>query len=133
LFTLSSSGVSLFVTTHYMDEAERCGRVGYILDGNIIALGTRDELRALHEVTPPRTLRYEAGGRDVVAMLGDARRIKYVRDATIFGDELHLLVDEVVTRERLANDLHVQEAGVRDIKPTLEDVFVALTRSHRAA
>jgi ribosome-dependent ATPase len=131
LFTLSSSGISLFVTTHYMDEAERCGRVGYTLDGRIIALGSRDELRALPEVMPCRTRRYEAGGRDVVEMLADARRIQYVSDATIFGDELHLLVDEDVTQQQLANDLHVPVGSVRDIKPTLEDVFVALTRSHR--
>lgn len=133
LFTLSSNGVSLFVTTHYMDEAERCGRVGYILDGRIIALGSREELRALPEVTPAGTRRYEAGGRDVVEMLRDSRGLAYVRDATIFGDELHLLVDEGVAPQQLAESLHIPTTSVRDIEPTLEDVFVALTRSHRAA
>jgi ABC-type multidrug transport system ATPase subunit len=133
LFTLGSSGVALFVTTHYMDEAERCGRVGYILGGKLIACGTRDELRALPDVTPAGTRRYQAGGRDVVAMLGDARRITYVRDATIFGSELHLLVADATTREALAADLHVPVAAVVDIAPTLEDVFVALTRKRQAA
>jgi len=133
LFTLSSNGVSLFVTTHYMDEAERCGRVGYILDGRIIALGSREELRALPEVTPAGTRRYEAGGRDVVEMLRDSRGLAYVRDATIFGDELHLLVDDGVAPQQLAESLHIPTTSVRDIEPTLEDVFVALTRSHRAA
>ena len=133
LFRLGSSGVALFVTTHYMDEAERCGRVGYILDGRLIAAGSRDELRALPEVTPAGTRRCQVEGRDVVAMLGDARRIGYVRDATIFGQELHLLVDQNVAPEKLAADLEVPVAAVRDIEPTLEDVFVALTRAHRAA
>jgi ABC-type multidrug transport system ATPase subunit len=133
LFALGSSGVALFLTTHYMDEAERCSRVGYILDGRLIAAGTRDELRGLTEVTPAATRRYEARGRDVVQMLGDARHITYVRDATIFGQELHLLVEETVTRERLAADLHVPPDLVQDIEPTLEDVFVALTRARRKA
>lgn len=133
LFTLSSGGVSLFVTTHYMDEAERCGRVGYILDGGIVALGSRDELRALPAVTPPGTRRWEASGRDVVEMLRDARGLAYVRDATIFGDDLHLLIDEGITPGGLSNDLHVSVGSIRNIEPTLEDVFVALTRAHRAA
>ena len=131
LFTLGAQGVSLFVTTHYMDEAERCSRVGYIFDGELIALGTRDELRRLPAATPPATRRLQAGGRDVVAMLGDARRLAYLRDATIFGEELHLLVDEAIGPERLAADLHVPADGVRDIAPSLEDVFVALTRERR--
>jgi len=131
LFSLGSSGVALFLTTHYMDEAERCSRVGYILDGELVAAGTRDELRALPDVTPPATRRYQARGRDVVQMLGDARRITYVRDATIFGQELHVLVAETATREQLAADLRVPVDSVVDIEPTLEDVFVALTRARR--
>jgi ABC-type multidrug transport system ATPase subunit len=131
LFRLGSSGVALFVTTHYMDEAERCGRVGYILDGRLIAAGTRDELRLLPDVTPPGARRCQVSGRDVVAMLGDARKIGYVHDATIFGQELHLLVDENITPQTLAADLAVPIGSVRDIEPTLEDVFVALTRARR--
>jgi ABC-type multidrug transport system ATPase subunit len=131
LFALGSSGVALFLTTHYMDEAERCSRVGYILEGQLIAAGTRDELRTLPDVTPPATRRYQARGRDVVQMLGDARKIGYVRDATIFGQELHLLVEETAKRERLAADLRVPADSVVDIEPTLEDVFVALTRARR--
>src|SRR5690242_21183953 len=47
LFKLAGDGRTLFVTTHYMDEAERCSRVGYIYDGDLIAQGTLEELRAL--------------------------------------------------------------------------------------
>ena len=131
LFALGRSGVALFLTTHYMDEAERCSRVGYILDGQLVAAGTRDELRALPEVTPAATRRYQARGRDVVQMLGDARHIAYIRDATIFGQELHVLVEETATRARLAGDLRIPGDCVQDIEPTLEDVFVALTRARR--
>ena len=133
LFRLGEQGVALFVTTHYMDEAERCSRVGYIYDGELIAAGTRDELRALPDVTPQGTLRYRVESDDVVGMLAKARKAPYVRDATIFGEELHLLVTQDVTAQRVASDLGVQPEAVEKIEPSLEDVFVALTRARHAA
>jgi ABC-type multidrug transport system ATPase subunit len=132
LFTLGERGVALFVTTHYMDEAERCSRVGYIWNGDLIALGSRDELRHLPEVTPKGTARFLASGRDVVAMLGAARKLPYIRDATIFGSGLHLLVDVGTTERRIAEDLAVPATEVAPIEPSLEDVFVALTRTRHA-
>lgn len=131
LFTLGSSGVALFVTTHYMDEAERCGRVGYIVDGRLLAAGTREELRARSDVTPAGTVRFQASGRDVVEMLRDARGLGYVRDATIFGQQLHLLVAADVGAARLAHDVRVPAESVVATVPSLEDVFVALTREVR--
>ena len=133
LFRLSESGVALFVTTHYMDEAERCARVGYIYDGELIAIGSREELKKLPGVTPAGTQRYSVGGRDdTVALLGLARKEPYVRDATIFGDRVHLVVTNDATAERIAVDFAVPAQDVERIEPSLEDVFVALTRArHR--
>ncbi|HEX3469231.1 MAG TPA: ABC transporter ATP-binding protein [Candidatus Elarobacter sp.] len=139
LFRLSEQGVALFVTTHYMDEAERCARVGYIYDGRLIALGTREELKHLPGVTPAGTTRYSVAARDGVArrdgvaLLGDARGKPYVRDATIFGDALHLVVDGNVSAEQVAHDLGVPADAVEPIEPSLEDVFVALTREKHPA
>ena len=133
LFRLSERGVALFVTTHYMDEAERCARVGYIDDGELIAIGTRTQLKNQAGVTPPDCLRYSVVGDDAVALLAAARRWPYVRDATIFGDRLHVVVAQEVTAERIASDLSVSPEGVERIEPSLEDVFVALTRQRHAA
>lgn len=132
LFALSQSGVALFVTTHYMDEAERCSRVGYIYDGELIANGSKEELKALPGVTPAGTLRYSVPTDEPVALLAQARDKPYVRDATIFGDMLHLLVADDVTVEQLSADLHVPGEGIERIDPSLEDVFVALTRARHA-
>jgi ABC-type multidrug transport system ATPase subunit len=133
LFDLSRRGVSLFVTTHYMDEAERCARVGYIYDGEMIAMGNREELKALPGVTPPDAKRYSARNGDAVALLGKAREQPYVRDATLFGDVVHLVVARDVPPVRIAGDLGVEPINVEATEPTLEDVFVALTRQRHTA
>jgi len=136
LFTLAGAGVTLFVTTHYMDEAERCSRVGYIFEGDLIALGTLAELRALPGVNPPDTLRYAVDTDDVMPAFAAARQLRYVRQATIFGRELHLVVEASVGADQLRTDLAAVCKGIGQVKriePSLEDIFVALTRERRAA
>jgi ABC-2 type transport system ATP-binding protein len=83
-------------------------------------------------VTPPGTTRYSAHGGDAVGLLAHARGKPYVRDATIFGDSLHIVVSAGITVQQMAADLGIPAAGVEPIEPSLEDVFVALTREkHR--
>jgi ABC-type multidrug transport system ATPase subunit len=132
LFRLAEKGVTLFVTTHYMDEAERCTNVGYIFNGELIALGTLDELRRLPGVQAPGTVRYAVHTEDVMPAFAAARALPYVRDVTIFGRDLHLVMAADVSPERLRDDLVARRcaiAGVERIEPSLEDVFVALTRA----
>ena len=103
LFTLAGEGVTLFVTTHYMDEAERCGRVGYLYLSRMLVEGTPDELTRLPEVTPPGTRRVEADCEPgVAAVMTHARALPYVEDVTIFGNALHLLVRNEVADAQIA-------------------------------
>jgi drug efflux transport system ATP-binding protein len=132
LFTLAAEGVTLLVTTHYMDEAERCGRVAYLYLSKMLVEGTPDELTKLPEVTPPGMRRVEAAAaHGVAAFMNAARALPYVDDVTIFGNSLHLLVQSDVPEERIARDLEQAAGGpvgIRPIEPSLEDVFVRLTR-----
>src|SRR6266849_2454926 len=87
LFTLAGEGVTLLVSTHYMDEAERCGRVGYLYLSKLLVEGTPDELTKLPEVTPEGTHRLEATcEHGVAAFMSEARALPYVEDVTIFGN-----------------------------------------------
>ena len=136
LFKLAGEGTTLFVTTHYMDEAERCSHVGYIYEGDLIAKGSLEEVRALPGVDPPGTVRYLVGTENVMRAFARARTLPYVRDATIFGRDLHLVVAAEVGADRLRTDL-TADAGkvgaIEKIEPSLEDVFVALTRARHVA
>src|SRR5437588_10145516 len=69
LFDLSGQGITFFVTTHYMDEAERCSHLAYIYYGKLIADGTPDTLREIPEVSPPGTHRFEITAKHVTPAL----------------------------------------------------------------
>lgn len=123
-FRLSGEGVTFFVTTHYMDEAERCGRVGYIYMSKLVALGTIGELQRLPEANPPGTSRVQIETEDASAILGPMREEPGVREATIFGRSIHALVE---TDQMAALQQKFPEAKMHTIVPSLEDVFVTLT------
>ena len=135
LFELSARGVTLFVTTHYMDEAERCTDVGYIYLSRLLVLGKPDELKSLPHVTPAGTTRLELRLPKPTEALSLLRARKGVRDATLFGETIHLLVDDTVTPESLHSGLGLASDAIesRQIAPSLEDVFVALTRTAEEA
>ena len=130
LFELSGQGITFFVTTHYMDEAERCSHLAYIYYGHIIADGTPDDLRELPEASPAGTKRYEISTTQVTSALRKARELPYLKSATIFGRSIHALVDENVTEPQLLHDLQQHGVAAQEIRPLvadLEDVFVELT------
>jgi ABC-type multidrug transport system ATPase subunit len=131
LFGLAGEGVTMFVTTHYMDEAERCGTVAYLYLSRLIVSGHPETLKQMPQVTPPGMRRVQAECREGVAsLMSSARTLAYVRASTIFGTSLHLLVDEQVSNQKVDEDLEafgISSVTVQDIAPTLEDVFVRLT------
>jgi len=136
LFELSGQGITFFVTTHYMDEAERCSHVAYIYYGKLIADGTPDSLRQLPDVQPHGTIRVEITmATDVTRALRLVRHIPAFRSATIFGQSIHALADEHLNLDDLQRELRKEGINVTEIRPlapSLEDVFVELTYKHQA-
>jgi ABC-type multidrug transport system ATPase subunit len=131
LFELSNLGHTFFVTTHYMDEAERCTHVGYIYFSRMIACGTPADLKEMPEVTPAGLERLRVICDRQPQAMGLINSLGYVRDATIFGDSLHVLAENGA-EERLRSTLLERGFGqvrVDSIPPSLEDVFVTLTRT----
>ncbi len=124
IFRLSGQGVTFFVTTHYMDEAERCGRVGYIYLSKLVALGTVAELQRLPEANPVGTQRLQIDTQNPSSLLEEVRKMRGVREVTIFGRSIHALVDAA---EAAALQAQLAGSTVRAIEPSLEDVFVTLT------
>jgi len=136
LFELSAHGITFFVTTHYMDEAERCSHVAYIYFGRVIADGTPDTLRELPDVNPEKTYRVEITALHVTQALRATRTIPGIRSATIFGQSVHALINDSLDLEHLRSQLlshNVTVAEIRPLAPSLEDVFVELTYKHQAA
>jgi len=123
---MAESGVTVFVTTHYMEEAEYCNRLALIYRGRIVALGTPTELK--QGSIQGRLLLVEC------APLGHAldalKSATGVADAAVFGNALHLVVPNATQPQQIRDILlrrGMSVTRVEEIRPSLEDVFVALT------
>jgi ABC-type multidrug transport system ATPase subunit len=135
LFELSGHGITFFVTTHYMDEAERCSHVAYIYYGRLIADGTPNSLRELPDVQPEGTKRVEITTPEVTRALRLTRQLPGIRSATIFGQSIHALVENHFDLSDLREQLRkngITVGEIRPLAPSLEDVFVELTYKRQA-
>jgi ABC-type multidrug transport system ATPase subunit len=133
LFEFAGQGMTLFVTTHYMDEAERCSHVGYIYMAKLAVCGEPDDLKRMPEVSPPGTRRLDVTCEHVTTALQAMRGVRGVQSATVFGQSMHLLVEESVTTGAIEEKLRsvgIAKPEIHEIGPSLEDVFVTLTAKH---
>jgi drug efflux transport system ATP-binding protein len=130
---MAAEGVAIIVTTHYLDEAERCDRIALMHLGRLVALGTVRELkevfagRALLEVACPRFL----------AAQERLERESFVLEASLFGTRLHVVVaDAEADRRRILELLEGERnvpASVERVVPSLEDVFIHCIEKEDAA
>ena len=125
IYTVVEGGVTALVTTHYMDEAEYCGRVGIMRDGKLLALDTPSALKR----TALPGVAWEIRATPLLAALSALEACSVVLRAGLVGDHLRAITpsakDAVMLRQAL------QAAGVEvetleTVEPTLEDVFLAL-------
>jgi ABC-2 type transport system ATP-binding protein len=127
LYELLRSGVTVLVTTPYMDEAERCNRVGFLMAGRLLVSGTPSELADL-----PKRMVIELKARPRKVMQAVARGAAGVDNIQIFGDRLHLLaVDPAAVMAGLREALEREGAQIltlRIVRPSMEDVFMHLAQ-----
>ncbi|MDR2207360.1 MAG: ABC transporter ATP-binding protein [Azoarcus sp.] len=119
---LSASGVTVLVSTHYMDEAERCHRLAYISYGQLLASGTAEEVvSSLHLNT------WEISGHKLHGLAGKLRQLPGIEMVASFGATLHVsgrnaeLLQDILERTLAGSGLHM-----RPIPPSLEDAFIHL-------
>jgi ABC-2 type transport system ATP-binding protein len=132
LYELAATGVTLFVTTHYMEEAERCHRIGFIHAGRLVACDTPAGVKG-------RTLRetiLRVRARPVQEAFKRLRGKPFIVDVNVYGDELHAVVRDAPAAEA-ALRAELAAAGfavdlVEPVPPSIEDVFVALSKASAA-
>lgn len=129
IYQLSTAGHTIFVTTHYMDEAEYCQRVGLMYAGKVVALGKPAELK--RDMRAFRLLQLETSD-----LLGTMRAVENkpgVRDAAVFGAGLHITVDDLErASESIRSALSMNGIEIRKLEPiapSMEDVFVAVVEA----
>jgi len=131
LYQLLKEGVTIFVTTAYLDEADRCHRVGLIHKGKLLACDRPDRLRGLMQGT---ILEVRAGEIRKTAMI----LREHLPDGSVglFGDRVHLVTDDPAQGkglvEKILRQKGIEVLGIRQVEPSLEDVFVSVLSRERS-
>jgi ABC-2 type transport system ATP-binding protein len=133
IYALAGQGVTVFVTTHYMEESEYCDRLGIVYRGELIALGTPRALKAEHMSEAVLELEC-AQPHEAMDLL---ERLPEVREVALFGKGLHAVAADAPAAERAiraalaAKNFRLDR--IERITPTLEDVFVSLIEARDRA
>ncbi len=125
LHRLAANGISVLVSTHYMDEAERCHKLAYILEGRLLAQGTAAEIIAAQHLET-----YELKGGDLGALSARLQSLPGVEEVAAFGDALH--VTGAAGRglaETLASAVAGSDTRLARIDTSIEDVFIHMMRT----
>ena len=118
---LAAQGLTFLVTTHYMDEAERCNRLAYISYGNLLTHGTVAEVVAHVGLTT-----WSVHGPDLIQLAGQLRQTPGVEQAVIFGTTLHVSGDDAAALEQAIAPFRTGPYQWEKIPSVLEDVFIHL-------
>ena len=130
---MAEDGVTVFVTTHYMEEAEYCNRLALIFRGKMVALGTPSELKRDSMKGELLLVACEPLGPAVEAL----QSAPAIIDAAVFGNALHLVVLDATAAipqiQSFLKEHGIAVNSIEKIRPTLEDVFVSVTTMRDAA
>jgi ABC-2 type transport system ATP-binding protein len=128
LYLLSSQGQTIFVTTHYMDEAEHCHRLSFIQRGQLVALGSPEEIKK--EKMTGQVLEIDCGKADVAVQTLRSRG--QFGEVVLYGALVHVVAEDVESFrpaiEQILVEAGLEVRAMQVIAPSLEDVFIASTR-----
>jgi ABC-2 type transport system ATP-binding protein len=128
IYSLAETGVTILVTTHYMDEAEYCHRVAMMRDGNLLALDTPLALK--EQFVPGRV--WELYAEPLLPGLHALADLPGVIRSSLSGDHLRVIADAALNEHELKSALrqaNIQLISIQPGEPTLEDVFLNLARN----
>ena len=124
IHTLAAQGLTFLISTHYMDEAERCHRLAYILYGKLLTYGTVADVIAHAGLTT-----WAVSGANLVHLAAQLRELPGVEQAAAFGTKLHVSGTDAAALERAIAPFLTPEYRWEEIEPGLEDVFINLMDS----
>ncbi|TCW36469.1 ABC-2 type transport system ATP-binding protein [Thermohydrogenium kirishiense] len=125
IYNLSKQGVTILVTTHYMDEAEHCKTIGFLHYGNMLAIDTPNNLK--DKVIDGKIVEIKVS--DTLKALNILKKNLQIKDASVYGSGIHALVKLDFPIIKIKDDIladSVDIYSVKEVKPSLEDVFVFL-------
>jgi ABC-2 type transport system ATP-binding protein len=131
IYDLSKKGVTILVTTHYMDEAEHCNSIGFLYYGNILSLDTPNAMKEkiiegdIVEIKTDKTLK-------TIELLKTKDKVK---DASVYGAGIHVMTESNLNLNEVRDFLiknNVEVHSIKKVKPTLEDVFVFLVEKENS-
>jgi ABC-2 type transport system ATP-binding protein len=126
---LAADGITVLVSTHYMDEAERCHRLAYLAEGQLLATGTATEV-----VAAQRLSGYNVSGKDLQALAERLRTEPGVSQVTAFGTTLHVVGRDADALAATASRIEAEgKSHWERIEPGLEDVFISLMQNGNGA
>lgn len=127
IYELADNGVTILVTTHYMDEAEYCERVGIMRDGKLLAMDTPSNLK--RDIIPGDV--WEVFAEPLQEGLELLPHVEGVLRVGLAGDHLRTITEKGIKKNDLLKAFQVNHLNVKDVvvgEPTLEDVFISLAR-----
>ncbi len=129
LYGLAAQGTTVFVTTHYMDEAEQCHRLAFIHDGRLVASGTPSDIKEKQMHGRVVEIDCEPAGRALQVL----RDLDHLDEVALYGSVVHVVSDDLARHEPLIRaalkKAQIKVTSMTVIPPSLEDVFIARARS----
>jgi ABC-2 type transport system ATP-binding protein len=132
LYVLAHQGRTVFVTTHYMDEAEHCHRLGFVQRGRLVALGTPEEIKA--DKMAGKVI--EIDSSNPAQAMEILRRSRMFNDVSLYGAQIHVVTKDaerqIISIKHLLSSEGISVSNMAIIPPSLEDVFISSTREYES-